>query len=434
MFLTLDSQSNRRIDENGFLHVTNCNITCEQVAPYYGDEIPNYDKLGLKADKIYNVYRPAEELKKEETIKSLNGIPIQFKHHEDFADNPAIETRIGATGTDAEFKAPYLCNSLHFLNKTAISRIQDGSMKELSLGYIYDPILEQGTFNGQSYDIKMSNIRCNHVALVEEGRAGRNVCVNDSMENLKKMDNKDIEKKEVELAQQIIDLHRPNEKGEVVDKDETTEDQELSFLDKLKSAGLDLSKLDHDDVLKIKQIDEKKEVVTDDEQDDDQEVAKTDGKKDEPKKVVEQEEQDDYITEDDQEEDDEAEIDDDENLTEDDELPISDELLEKITQIVNKRVNEIVDEKLDAIEDVKSDCGKLKAQTFDNAGDVYRYACKQVGINTTSLSNDACRSAYQGFKLGSSKGQKRSVLAQDKKTVYTNSTLNKLLSKIKTNY
>ena len=77
----------RSIDDNGFFHVAISNISKEQVAPYMGHEIPNYERLGLKPDEIYKVYRPAEELKK--AVISSNGIPIQLDHHADFADSPA---------------------------------------------------------------------------------------------------------------------------------------------------------------------------------------------------------------------------------------------------------------------------------------------------------------------------------------------------------
>ena len=123
----------RSIDDNGFLHVAISNITKEQVAPYLGSEIPDYERLGLKPDTIYKVYRPAEELKK--AVTSSNGIPIQLDHHADFADAPAKETRVGSTGTDGIFNAPYLQNSLHIQDADAIKRINDGSMRELSLGY-----------------------------------------------------------------------------------------------------------------------------------------------------------------------------------------------------------------------------------------------------------------------------------------------------------
>ena len=241
----------RSIDDNGFLHVAISNITKEQVAPYLGSEIPNFERLGLKPDSIYKVYRPAEELKK--AVISSNGIPIQLDHHADFADAPAKETRVGSTGTDGIFNAPYLQNSLHIQDADAIKRINDGSMRELSLGYRYTPEKKSGVFNGEPYDLIMRDISCNHLALVEEGRAGHDVLVKDSKSTLNEVKNMSdkVEKIELALADQMIttanmlkDLHKTDENGNVVDitKDEeisTMEDKLNEFLAKLEEAGID---------------------------------------------------------------------------------------------------------------------------------------------------------------------------------------------------
>lgn len=179
--LAFDRGSVREKDKNGFLHVKISPLTRVQVAPYYGREIPGYEKLGLSRDKIYYGYRPESELKKESTINSVNGIPIQLRHHADFADNPAKDTRIGATGTEAEFKTPFLMNSLHFFDKKAIDLIESDAMKELSLAYRYTPDFNSpGEINGQKYDFTMRDLSGNHLALVEKGRAGHEVLVYDS--------------------------------------------------------------------------------------------------------------------------------------------------------------------------------------------------------------------------------------------------------------
>ena len=182
--LAFDRGSVREKDRNGFLHVKISPLTRVQVAPYYGREIPGFEELGLQRDKIYYGYRPEEELKKESTINSVNGIPIQLRHHADFADKPAKDTRIGATGTEATYKSPYLMNSLHFFDKKAIDLIESDAMKELSLAYRYKPDFKSsGEINGQKYDFTMRDLSGNHLALVEKGRAGREVLVYDENPN-----------------------------------------------------------------------------------------------------------------------------------------------------------------------------------------------------------------------------------------------------------
>ncbi len=246
-------KSVRTVDDNGFLHVAVSPVTREQVAPYRGSEIPHYRELGFDGDEIYMGYRPASELSKPETIQSLNGIPIQFEHHIDYAAAPAKETRIGSTGTDAKWDPPFLTNSLHIQDKQAIDRIIDGSMKELSLSYRYDPVKKHGTFDGQDYDFVMTNISCNHLALVEEGRAGRDVCVCDAQIKLKEGEQMSdpIEKAEVNLAQAIIDLHKSDNDGDPADVNPNQDNKEVQMdseekvsrlLAALKADGVDVAK------------------------------------------------------------------------------------------------------------------------------------------------------------------------------------------------
>lgn len=58
------TDSARRTDENGYLHVEASALTKAAVNPYYGREIPDFELLGLEPDRIYQVLRPAEELEK----------------------------------------------------------------------------------------------------------------------------------------------------------------------------------------------------------------------------------------------------------------------------------------------------------------------------------------------------------------------------------
>jgi len=164
---------------NGFFHVELSPLTKAQVAPYRGRELVDAKQRGLDPDKIYYVYRPAEELSSEETVRSVIGIPITLEH--EYID-PEVkpENQVGMTGDNAKWRAPYLMNSLHITDADAIRRIEDDSMRQLSLGYTYDPEWTAGeTADGEHYDLIMRNIRANHVALVEEGRAGPDVMVFD---------------------------------------------------------------------------------------------------------------------------------------------------------------------------------------------------------------------------------------------------------------
>lgn len=246
--LTFDAASKRRFDENGFMHVESSHITKEQVAPYRGREIPGWQERGLDPDKIYFGYRPAEELQK--AVDTFNGLPIMLMHHTVSADDPKKEYQVGSMATNAVWNAPYVDNGMIFTDSVGIEAVKNGTCREISCAYQYDPDFTPGVFDDTPYDFVMRNIRGNHVAIVEEGRAGPDVVVADSSENLKPKGVRQlmsilkdffrgaqdgdpgIEAAEVNAAQTILDLHKRDPiTGEIADittdEDKNAKIQEL---------------------------------------------------------------------------------------------------------------------------------------------------------------------------------------------------------------
>lgn len=171
--------SARRLDESGNLHVAASNISKATVNPYYGREIPRNKELGLQPDKVYYLYRDPVEL--ERAAPTFARLPILNKHIPTFASKPNKENRIGTIGSDIVFRNPYLVADLTFWDADAIEEIQEDEVKELSCGYFYDADMTPGTTpDGTAYDGRITNIRGNHLAKVESGRAGPDVVVADS--------------------------------------------------------------------------------------------------------------------------------------------------------------------------------------------------------------------------------------------------------------
>ena len=173
-----EAPSMRTIDANGFLHVKLTPISKACVNPYLGREIPGWEESGLKPNEIYYGLRPADEL--ERAADTFNGLPVLIDHHDESADKPQKEWRVGSTGTDAMFDGEYLKNSLHVTDQQAIDLINSGKARELSCAYFFEPEFTPGELEGVPYDFVMKNIKGNHVALVPEGRAGHDVRVADS--------------------------------------------------------------------------------------------------------------------------------------------------------------------------------------------------------------------------------------------------------------
>jgi hypothetical protein len=175
--LAFDRASVRRYDDDGRLHVAITNISKANVCQYYGAEIPKWQSLGLDAQKVYRLLRDPAAL--EAAAPTFNNVPLQIKHVHQKANDPQADLIVGSV-SGAVFVHPYLSASLCVWHEEGIAAIETETMVELSSSYHYDAVMEPGEFEGEAYDGKMTNIRGNHVALVEEGRAGPDVIVADS--------------------------------------------------------------------------------------------------------------------------------------------------------------------------------------------------------------------------------------------------------------
>ena len=176
--MAMDKGSVRKFDQDGHLHVEMTPISKAVVNPYYGHEIPGWETLRLDPDKTYNLYRDPEELAK--AAPSFAGKPLLHIHTPVSADEHPKEVVVGSIGDDVQFVDPYLMAPLHIWDGDAIRLIESEAQKELSCGYQYQPDMTPGVVDGVKFDGVMRNIIGNHLALVPEGRAGRDVVVQDA--------------------------------------------------------------------------------------------------------------------------------------------------------------------------------------------------------------------------------------------------------------
>ena len=165
----------RKIDENGYLLVENNPLTKEGVFPYSGAQI------GLEPpDRIFKVYRPAEELQKPATLKSFELVPFINEHAMlgDYGVPAESKGVLGVVGQNVKFNAPYLTADIKIFGNKMKDLLERGK-NNISAGYSFDLDNTSGNFNGENYDCIQRNIRCNHIALVQEGRCGKDVRVLD---------------------------------------------------------------------------------------------------------------------------------------------------------------------------------------------------------------------------------------------------------------
>jgi uncharacterized protein len=171
--------SARQEDVNGYIEIEGNPISKVGVFPYLGGQIDD----ALERNKIYYVYRPEDELVTQECIDSFKLLPFTDEHamlgsSKDGLTPPEEKGVHGVTGENVYFEYPYLKSNVKIFSEHLNEEIGNGKV-ELSIGYRCEYEPQQGSFDGKSYDFIQRKIRGNHLALVEEGRSGKDVKVLD---------------------------------------------------------------------------------------------------------------------------------------------------------------------------------------------------------------------------------------------------------------
>lgn len=171
--------THREFTDEGFLRVPG-KVARTGIQQYLACE------LGLDGDpnRIINVYRPEEEVFSDASLASFDGVDITLQHPDTLVDSTNYSrvskgvVRGTGTRTDDNFVQ---CN-LVIKAKDTVDAILSGTC-ELSAGYTATYDDTPGTTpDGEPYHFKQTNIRINHVAVVDRARAGSNARIFDSGE------------------------------------------------------------------------------------------------------------------------------------------------------------------------------------------------------------------------------------------------------------
>lgn len=182
-FLVFDRAPTARTKDpiNGWLHIRDCRISKANVCPYFGREIPNSEALGLEPETAYYLYRDAAGL--EAAAKSFERIPLMLHHvavTANTSQKPEVKKKIIGAISNIRWQAPYLIADLTVWDGEGIEAIESERQCELSPGYSYTPDMTSGIApDGERYDGRMLNPWANHLAIVDTGRTGPDVFVND---------------------------------------------------------------------------------------------------------------------------------------------------------------------------------------------------------------------------------------------------------------
>lgn len=118
--------------------------------------------------------RHPDEVFKKDSLDTLKLKPFTFTHPEGLLDTKNTKKKMnGVVGENVRQDGNYVACDLTIYDAGAIDSILIDRKLELSAGYSADIMDEEGIYEGEPYQKKQTNIRYNHVASVQRGRAGQ---------------------------------------------------------------------------------------------------------------------------------------------------------------------------------------------------------------------------------------------------------------------
>lgn len=126
---------------------------------------------------VFKELRLPEEVFDKESMSTLGGVPLTNRHPTTLVNKDnAKKFMVGFTSDQVEqVDNKYLNTSVTVTDSKVIEEIEKGGLREVSCGYTCNLDMVPGIYEGEHYDAIQRNIRYNHLAVVDRGRAGPQV-------------------------------------------------------------------------------------------------------------------------------------------------------------------------------------------------------------------------------------------------------------------
>ena len=235
--ILLDSQKTKRSkDNNGYLIVKDNPIALSGVYDYLLSEVSETD-----SDEVVKVCREFDDLAKNKDLFKDKPIIWQHVWTGEQGENQRAD---GAIIGDIEAKEGGLYANLIIYNSDLIKAIERGECYELSPGYEAEIIAENGSYNGEHYDYKQLLQNVNHLAVVEQGRSGHELRIQDKSIQGEFMEKKFTLKALMDALRKVSDegeaVAEVKDEGEVVaEVKDSAEDKIRAIIEICKNASDD---------------------------------------------------------------------------------------------------------------------------------------------------------------------------------------------------
>lgn len=133
-------------------------------------------EVGRPEMRVVRVMRPADEVFSKDSLQSFSHAPVTLDHPSEpvTADNWS-QLAVGEVSTAATKDGEWIALPLILKDAAAIAAVESGK-RELSAGYT----CELEFVDHADYDAIQTNIRINHLAVVDKARAGSDARIGDS--------------------------------------------------------------------------------------------------------------------------------------------------------------------------------------------------------------------------------------------------------------
>lgn len=171
-FLDAVSLNGTTLREDGFL-VADAFTARTGIQYYSGAEIRRPEL------PVVAVYRDESDVFAHPSLSSFSHVPITIGHPDQKVDaSNWRDLAVGETSTEVLREGNRLRIPLIIKAADAISIVKAGT-RQLSVGYDCDLVWESGVHDGVEYHARQTNIRANHIAIVDQARGGPELRIGD---------------------------------------------------------------------------------------------------------------------------------------------------------------------------------------------------------------------------------------------------------------
>lgn len=126
-----------------------------------------------KADGTFiRELRHPDDVFNADSLASLQMAPVTDDHPREFVTPANVKKySVGWISENIKSDDRFISTNVIVADADTIRKV-DAGKREVSCGYHADLVPESGVYDGEEYDYRQTNIRYNHVAIVDRGRAG----------------------------------------------------------------------------------------------------------------------------------------------------------------------------------------------------------------------------------------------------------------------